>query len=104
MASTDIAEHHYIICKLHSVPERHDEVKALLLELVATARSQPGNLSYHVFQNRDDETTFHIVDGWDSADTYQNHHDSEEVADVVSRLNPLLTGAYTEEVTQRFSD
>lgn len=89
------------MCEMRVQPPHRQRARALLLELVGPARSEAGNLSYEVFEDRDDPNKFDIVDGWATESSCRSHHDSVSVARVVAQLNPLLEGEYTENVAVR---
>jgi quinol monooxygenase YgiN len=103
MASRPSEERH-IICVVRSVPSDRDRVKALLLELVAPARSEAGCLYYDVYQQRDQPDTFYIVDGWASQAAVEAHRAHPNVSRVVDQLLPLLVSPLVVTTSDRVSE
>ena len=47
-------------------PDRVDQVRSILSDLVEPTRNESGGISYELLQNRTDETDFTFVEEWES--------------------------------------
>ena len=63
----------HIICTVRARTEHREKVKSLLLDLVGPAIAEEGCLYYYIYQQNDEPDTFHIVDGWVSAEAGEAH-------------------------------
>ena len=81
----------HIICTVRARTEHREKVKSLLLDLVGPAIAEEGCLYYCIYQQNDEPDTFHIVDGWVSAEAVEAHVAHPNVHKVVAELTPLLS-------------
>jgi quinol monooxygenase YgiN len=94
----------HIICTVRAQTEHRDKVKSLLLELVGPAMAEEGCLYYDINQQNDEPDTFHIVDGWVSAEAVEAHVAHPNVRRVVAELTPLLSQPLELRTSTRISE
>jgi len=75
-ASTAVqaAEHSFeSLATLHVKPASLETFEATLRDNVQHARTEPGNLSFSLFQAKDDPTTLYVLEQWKDKSAYQAH-------------------------------
>ncbi|GEB47751.1 MULTISPECIES: putative quinol monooxygenase [Streptomyces] len=98
-----------VVARYRTLPGKQDEVLALLDEMAAASRREPGNRQYRVHQGTEDPRTVVLYEEYDAEEDFTAHCASAhfrrhvlegvvpllESRDVV-RLAPRGTGAATE--------
>jgi quinol monooxygenase YgiN len=84
------ATHVHVVASLQAQADRSSELAAVLVELAAASRRQPGNLRFEVHRNLADPSQMITVEQWDSAASADAHMASPHVAAALARLGPLL--------------
>lgn len=64
-----------------------DEFIAAATELVEKSRAEPGNISYHLYEDIDDPATLTFIEEWKDQAAVDVHADSEHF----QRIIPLLS-------------
>jgi quinol monooxygenase YgiN len=82
-----------VVARITARPERVDDVRALLSELIEPTRKEAGCIRYELLQNKSDPTDFTFVEEWENDDALDAHAASEHIKQVASRLTDLITGA-----------
>ena len=82
-----------VILRLSAKPDQVDELKRILMGLVAPTRQEAGCLSYEIFQNRADPCDFTFVEEWASDAALDAHWKAPHVQDALARGVPLLAAA-----------
>lgn len=96
------AERHLLVT-LRSQPAHRARVQALLLDLVALVRAEPGCLYYDIFQQAEDPEAFMIYAGW-ATDAAVAAHPTPPQARLVEQLVPLLASPMQVLPTRRVSE
>jgi quinol monooxygenase YgiN len=82
-----------VILRLSAKPDQVDELKRILMGLVAPTRKEAGCLAYEIFQNRADPCDFTFVEEWASEAALDAHWATPHVQDALARGVPLLAAA-----------
>jgi len=82
-----------VVARIIARPERVDDLRALLNELIEPTRNESGCITYELLQNKSDPTDFTFVEEWESDDALDAHAASEHLKQVGSRLKGLIIGA-----------
>lgn len=61
------------LATLHVKPEALTAFTATLRDNVTAARTEPGNLSFSLFQSKSDPNTLYVLEQWQSKDAYDAH-------------------------------
>ncbi len=76
-----------------------DEVLALLDQLVAASREEPGNVSYVAYRQLDEPQTYVLLERYASREAFAEHRASEHFTSLVlGRILPLLADRTVEEI------
>ena len=78
-----------LIGKMKVVPEKRDELIAILIEGIA---GMPGCLSYVVAKDLTDPDAIWITEVWDSQESHQASLSLPSVQQAIGRGRPLITG------------
>ncbi|WP_442937325.1 putative quinol monooxygenase [Nostoc sp.] len=65
-----------IVAHIIALPNKVEELKAVLLELIEPIRQEAGVIEYKLLQNQDDPTDFTFVEEWASSEALNTHLDS----------------------------
>ena len=79
-----------VILRLTARPDKVDELKRILTDVVVPTRKEPGCISYEVFQNNADPCDFTFVEEWRDQAALDAHWASPHVQDVLAKVGPLL--------------
>jgi quinol monooxygenase YgiN len=79
-----------VIARHWARPETVDDVRRILLELIAPSRADPGCLKYELLQNADDPTDFTFVEIFTSDDALKAHAAAPYIAGLAPRLKELV--------------
>ena len=82
-----------VILRLSAKPDKVDELKRILMALVAPTRKEPGCLAYEVFQNLADPCDFTFVEEWASEAALDAHWAAPHVQEALARGVPLLAAS-----------
>ncbi len=83
----------------HTIAEgNEDSVFALLDQLVAAAREEPGNLAFDVYRKADDPRSYVLLERYASRAALAEHRSAEHFKTyVLERIVPLLESRVVEE-------
>ncbi len=81
-----------VVLRLTAKPDKVQELKSVLVELVAPTRKEPGCLSYEIFQNNTDPCDFAFIEEWRDAAAIDAHWASAHVQAALAKGVPLLAG------------
>ena len=79
-----------VILRLTAKPDKADELKRILGQLVGPTRKEQGCISYEVFQNNADPCDFAFVEEWRDQAALDAHWASLHVQDALAKGVPLL--------------
>ena len=80
-----------VIARLVAQNEKVEELKAILSELVAPVRQQPGCLQYELLQDHAEPTSLVFVETWESQSDLDAHAASQIMQEVGDKISGLLT-------------
>jgi quinol monooxygenase YgiN len=82
-----------IVARIIALPNKVEELKAVLLELIEPTRQEAGAIEYKFLQNQDDPTDFTFVEEWNSDEALNTHLDSPHFQAAAAKLEGLVTAA-----------
>ena len=82
-----------MVARIIAQPDRIDEVRSCLTELIEPTRNESGCISYELLQNKSDPTDFTFVEEWESDDVLNAHLNTEHIRNATSRLTGLIAAA-----------
>lgn len=82
-----------VVATITARPDEADNLKTVLLGLIAPTRAEEGCLSYQLFQNNADESDFVFVEEWASDAAIDEHMTTAHLQDTLSRVQSLLAKA-----------
>jgi quinol monooxygenase YgiN len=93
MASLDLrhapAAAVHVVARHWAKPDTIDEVRQILMELVAPSRAEPGCLKYELFQNLSDPADFTFIETFASEAALAEHAAAPYIAALQPRLRAL---------------
>ncbi|MBA0052390.1 antibiotic biosynthesis monooxygenase [Streptomyces sp. AJS327] len=82
---------HVVVARYRTLPDRQDEVLALLDTVATASRQEPGNLGYRVHQATDDPRTILLYEEYRTAADFETHRATEHFQHIVLfQVVPLL--------------
>ena len=82
-----------VVARIVAKPDKVNEVRAILLGLVAPTRAEEGCLVYELLQNRTDPTDFTFVEEWSGDAAFERHHTTEHIRSAFPKLETLVAVA-----------
>ena len=82
-----------IVARIIALPNKVEELKAVLLELIEPTRQEVGAIEYKLLQNQYDPTDFTFVEEWASSEALNTHLDSPHFQAAAAKLEGLVTAA-----------
>ena len=82
-----------VVAHFIALPNKVEELKAVLLELIEPTRQEVGAIKYELLQNQSDPTDFTFIEEWTSDQTLNTHLDSPHLQAGVAKLEGLVTDA-----------
>jgi quinol monooxygenase YgiN len=73
-----------------ALPDKVEELKAVLLEIIEPTRQEAGVIQYELFQNQSEPTDFTFVEQWESATSLNNHLASPHIKAGIAKLDGLV--------------
>lgn len=73
-----------------AIPNKVEELKALLLGLIEETLLEAGVIKYELLQNQSDPTDFTFVEEWESAAALDTHLASPHVQAAIAKLEGLI--------------
>lgn len=80
-----------LVARFVALPEKVEEVKAVLLELIEPTRQEAGCIKYELLQNQSEPTDFTFVEEWASKDAFDVHLASTHLKEVVAKLEGIAS-------------
>ncbi len=84
-----------VIARVQALPEKADELAALLAPLAAASRAEQGCQSYAFYRDVEDPTLFCSVETWDARADVDAHMGAEHTQELLARMPGLVAGAPT---------
>jgi quinol monooxygenase YgiN len=82
-----------VIARMIALPEKVEELKAVLLELIEPTLLEAGAIKYELLQNQSDSTDFTFVEEWTSNQTLDAHLNSAHLQAAAAKLEGLVATA-----------
>ncbi len=79
-----------VVARVVAIPEKVDEVKAILIGLIEPTRQETGCMTYELLHNQAEPTDFTFVEEWFSKAALDTHLDSAHIAAASDKLEGLL--------------
>ncbi|MEV5355820.1 putative quinol monooxygenase [Streptomyces sp. NPDC086081] len=82
-----------VIGTLHLRADRADEARGVIASVVKQTHQEPGCLTYAAHEVADDPLTVVVIEKWASQQDLDDHNTAPWLAEALSRVGELLTGA-----------
>ncbi|MFN6563144.1 MAG: putative quinol monooxygenase [Nostoc sp. ChiSLP01] len=79
-----------VVARVIALPNKVEEIKAVLLELIEPTRQEPGAIKYELLQNQYDPTDFTFVEEWTSSEALNTHIDSPHFQAAAAKIQGLV--------------
>ncbi|MDZ8236005.1 MAG: putative quinol monooxygenase [Nostoc sp. ChiQUE01a] len=79
-----------VVARVIALPNKVEEIKAVLLELIEPTRQEPGAIKYELLQNQYDPTDFTFVEEWTSSEALNTHMDSPHFQAAAAKIQGLV--------------
>ena len=79
-----------VVARLVALPEKVEELKAILIGLVEPTRKESGCIKYELLQNQAEPTDFTFVEEWASDDALDTHLESEHMDAASTQMSGLV--------------
>ena len=79
-----------VVANFIALPEKVEEVKLVLLDLIEPTRTESGCIQYELLQNEENPTDFVFVEEWESKAQLNAHLESPHINGVGAKLDGLL--------------
>ncbi|WP_414572233.1 putative quinol monooxygenase [Nostoc sp. CCY 9925] len=79
-----------VVARVIALPNKVEEIKAVLLELIEPTRQEPGAIKYELLQNQYDPTEFTFVEEWTSSEALNTHMDSPHFQAAAAKIQGLV--------------
>ncbi len=81
-----------VLARIRGLPERADELRQRLLELVSLTRVESGCLSCEMIENGCDSTEFTLMEEWSNEKAHTRHFSTEQIQKAMKLFPGLLSG------------
>lgn len=81
-----------VFARIRGLPEKADELRQRLLELVSLTRAENGCFACEIIENGCDSTEFTLLEEWSTEETHHAHFGSSRIQDALRFLPNLLSG------------
>jgi quinol monooxygenase YgiN len=81
-----------VVARIVAVPEKTDELRALLLGLVEPSRAEDGCVRYELLQNEENPVDFVMLEEWQDGEALNTHLASAHILDAFGKVGALATG------------
>ena len=82
-----------VIARVTSLPDKVEELKSLLLNLVEPTRREQGCISYYLLQDKTDPAEFVFIEEWANDSAIDNHMTTSHVQEAFSKAQSLFAKA-----------
>jgi len=81
-----------VVARIRGLPEKADELRRRLLDLVRLTRNESGCLSCEMIENGCDSTEFTLLEEWLDEQVYNAHFGANSIQNVMKFFPNLLSG------------
>ena len=82
-----------VVARITARPDTVEQVRTILLGLVAPTRAEEGCVTYELLQNRSDPADFTFVEEWASDVALERHHTTAHIRAAFPKLEALVAAA-----------
>lgn len=79
-----------VVARLIALPEKVEELKAVLINLVEPTRKETGCIQYDLCQNQDDPTDFTFVEEWTTKEALETHLANDHIQLAIQQIDGLV--------------
>ena len=72
------------------LPEKTEEYRTLIFELIEKTREEPGNISYTLYEDREHDGEFALIEEWKDQESLDGHFKAEHFTRLVPQIRRLL--------------
>ena len=80
-----------VVAHLYAKPGKEEELRSLLLGLVAPTRKEPGCIKYELHGNQENPSEFSFIEEWTDGSALDAHFETDHIKDLITRLPDLLS-------------
>lgn len=90
-----------VVAKNYADPQKIGDILALARDLVAETRSQPGCISYGLYQDTQHPELLTMIEEWESPEALNAHLHSDIFTRIAPRMGAMMTRAADMNVYQQ---
>ncbi|AFZ37622.1 Antibiotic biosynthesis monooxygenase [Stanieria cyanosphaera PCC 7437] len=79
-----------VVARVIALPDKIEQLKAVLMELIEPTRAEVGCIQYDLLQNTCDPTDFTFVEEWTSTAALETHLTSPHLQKAINKINGLV--------------
>jgi len=79
-----------VVAHLVALPNKLEELKLVLIDMVKPTRQELGCIQYELLQNHEDPTGFVFIEQWESKALLNAHLDSPHISEAERKMDGLL--------------
>ncbi len=72
-------------------PDKKEEYFKLIFELIDSTRTEKGNISYTLYEDREHDGEFVLTEEWENEDVLRTHFETEHFTRIVPQIQKLQT-------------
>ena len=80
-----------VLARIRGLPEKADELRQHLYELVSLTQAESGCLSCQLIENQFDPTEFTLLEDWTNKEAHDSHFGSDLIKSALRTLTALLS-------------
>ena len=84
-----------VIATLKAKAGKEDDLRAGLTALIEPTRTEDGNVSYNLYESRDEPGLFYFYENWESTELLDKHLQSPALQQAIASATDLLDGPLT---------
>ncbi len=88
--SAQSTQHVRVVARIIALPDKVDEVKTILMGLIAPTRQEAGCITYELEQNQHNPTDFVLVEEWESNAHLDAHLNTPHLKQAVAAFEGVL--------------
>lgn len=81
-----------VLARVIALPDKIEEVKSLLLQLVEPTRKEEGCINYILLQNSENAAEFSFIEEWENNTVLYAHLQSSHVQQIATKVQSLIEG------------
>ena len=79
-----------IVAENYIKEEYQEEFLKLTKELIILSREEKGNISYHLYQDINDDSHFTFIEEWQNQEAIDEHNQTKHFTTIVPQIKALL--------------